>query len=469
MHIFEKANDSNHGRGINTFTQSFVVEADIPASDRSIELLAGLGHAVNHLRKLPHDVRLFGIAEIKAVRSANRSRAGTCHFARSFSDRVHRSQARVEITPSPIPVERHRQPAFRSLDANHARIPGAGRVNRIGLHHVIVLLPHPALRADVGTGEQSFELRREIAAFREVNVRRHLALDRWFPASERTLIDRRIIGQRGIRNLRDNFAVLQHAHLRIARNAANFDRIQAPLLKYAEYLVFAPFLRDQQHALLRLAQHDLVRSHARFALRNAIQFNLNAGAAARAHFARGACEAGRAHILNSDNGARLHGFKASLEQQLFKERIPHLHIGPLGLRSLTELFARHGCAVDTVASGLGAHINDRITLARGTRVKNLIAPHQPKRESIHQRIAGVAGLKFDFATKVRNAKTVPIRCDTADHALHHRMILVNFSLSRQSPCGDGRPRPSSRAQLGCRLNRPKPQRVHHRNRPAPPS
>src|ERR1019366_6958015 len=137
--------DSNHGRGINAFAQSFVVEADIPASDRSIEFLTGLGDAVNHLRELPHDVRLFWVAKVKAIRSADRSRSGASHFARSFGHRVHRPQTRIEITPPTIPVERHSKSTFRALDANHARIPRAGRVDRIGLHHVIVLLPHPAL------------------------------------------------------------------------------------------------------------------------------------------------------------------------------------------------------------------------------------------------------------------------------------------------------------------------------------
>src|ERR1039458_9113818 len=127
----------------------------------------------------------------------------------------------------------------------------------------------------------------------------------------------------------------------------------------------APLLRDQQHALLRLAQHDFVRSHARFALGNAIQFDLNAGTAARAHLASGAREPGGAHVLNAYNGASLHGFKAGLKQKFFKERVTDLHVGALRLRPFAKLFARHGCAVDPIAPGLGANINDRITLPGG--------------------------------------------------------------------------------------------------------
>ena len=63
---------------------------------------------------------------------------------------------------------------------------------------------------------------------------------------------------------------------------ADLDGVESPLLEDAEDLVFAAFLRYQQHALLRLAQHDLVRSHAGLALGKAFEFDLDAFAAARA-------------------------------------------------------------------------------------------------------------------------------------------------------------------------------------------
>ncbi len=78
------------------------------------QFLAGPGHAVDDLRELPHDVRLFGIAEIQAVRRADRNRAGTSHIARSFCHRVHGAQARIEVTPASVAVERHGQAALRT-------------------------------------------------------------------------------------------------------------------------------------------------------------------------------------------------------------------------------------------------------------------------------------------------------------------------------------------------------------------
>src|SRR6266404_9198280 len=289
---------------------------------------------------------------------------------------------------------------------------------------------------------------------------RHLPLNGRLPARKWALINRSVVGERGIGNFRDHLTVFEHAHLRIGGDPADFHRIQSPLLKDAEDLFFAALLRDQQHALLRLAEHDLVRSHASFALRDAVEFDFDTGAATRAHLAGRAGQPGSAHVLYSNDGAGLHRFQAGFKQQFLEERISNLNIRPLRFRPFAELLARHGGAVDTVASGLGAYINYGIPLARSASVKNLVAADQAESKRVHQGIAGVTGLELHLAAKVRNAETVGVRSDARDHALHNRVILVNFRLRR-----DSRPRLSSRAQLGICRNGPKPQRVHHRDRP----
>ena len=76
------------------------------------------------------------------------------------------------------------------------------------------------------------------------------------------------------------------------------------------------FLHDDQHALLRFAEHNLVRRHAGFALRNFREIDLHAGAAAAGGFAGRAGQSRRAHVLNA--GDRIGGeqFQARFEQQL---------------------------------------------------------------------------------------------------------------------------------------------------------
>ena len=398
VHVFENPHHPQDGCGINALAQRLVVEADVAAGDGNLKLLAGFGDAIDGLRKLPHDVRLLGIAEIEAIGCAHGSCARTCHFARRLGDGMHRPQPRIEIAPAPIAIERHRQSALRAFNPNHARIARARRFHRVGLHHVIVLLPHPALAADVGACQKLFEIVRKVADSTQLSLFGHLARHGRLPARQRTPVHRRIVGQPLIGNLGHNFAVLEHAQLVAGCNFADFDRIQSPLLENAEDFVFAAFLRYQQHALLRLAEHDFVGGHASFALRHAVEFDLDAHMTARAHLASRTRKSCRAHILNADNGSGLHGFETSFEQQLLQKRIADLHVGTLRLRSLAEFFAGHGGAVNAVASGLGSDIDHRIALTRRARVENLIFTHQSQRERVDQRIARVAGLELRFAT-----------------------------------------------------------------------
>ena len=92
---------------------------------------------------------------------------------------------------------------------------------------------------------------------REIRRRRH-----------RPLVDRRLVGQRAVRNLGDDLAAILHAQHAVVGHLADAHRVQIPLLEDALDLGFAAALDDEQHPLLRLGQHDLVRRHAGLALRH---------------------------------------------------------------------------------------------------------------------------------------------------------------------------------------------------------
>ena len=268
-----------------------------------------------------------------------------------------------------------------------------------------------------------FPVRSEVSA--EPDALRHFARHRRLPALQRTLVDRSVVGERFVGNFGNNFSVLQHAHLAVRGDAADLDRVESPFFENAEDFLLAAFLRHQQHALLRFAQHDFVGRHAGFALGNEVKFDFGSYMAARAHFAGGAGQPGRAHVLNADDGAGLHGFEAGFEQKLFQERVAYLNVGPLGLGGFAEFLAGHGGAVNAVAPGFGSHVNHGIAFARGLGVEDLIAPDQTQSERIHQRVAGVAGLKLGLAAEVGYAKTIAVGGDPADHAFEHGLVLVN--------------------------------------------
>ena len=87
--------------------------------------------------------------------------------------------------------------------------------------------------------------------------------------------------------------------------------------------------------------------------------------------------------MNADDRSSLHGFEASFEQEFLEERIADLHVRALRLRSFAEFFAGHGCAVNAVASSLGANVNYGIAFAGGARVKNFVFANQSHSECIH--------------------------------------------------------------------------------------
>ena len=104
--------------------------------------------------------------------------------------------------------------------------------------------------------------------------------------------------------------------------------------------------------------------------------------------------------------------------------------------------------MDPIAPSLRANVDHRIPHTDGLRIKDLIPPHQPQRKRIQQRIPRVTRLKPRLSTKIRHPKTVPI----PRHAMHHtsRDLVI--------------PPPQRLIRLRL-IQRPKPQRIHHRQRP----
>ena len=76
--------------------------------------------------------------------------------------------------------------------------------------------------------------------------------------------------------------------------------------------MLAAFLRNQQHALLRFAQHDFVSVMpvSRWGTRSS---SISIPTAPATHLAGRAGKACRAHILNAHDGAGFHRFEASFE------------------------------------------------------------------------------------------------------------------------------------------------------------
>ena len=75
----------------------------------------------------------------------------------------------------------------------------------------------------------------------------------------------------------------ENAHEAVVRHFADHGRIEVPLLEDAHHFVFATALGHDEHPLLRLGQHDLVRRHAALAHRDAVEDQADARAGPAGH------------------------------------------------------------------------------------------------------------------------------------------------------------------------------------------
>ena len=113
------------GRGVDVGPAARVVEADVAADDGDVERPAGLGHAVDGLRQLPHDLGVLGVAEVEAVDQGHGPGPGAGHVEGRLGHGHGRARAGGRARTSGVGVGGEGQaPAARR--AGPAR-PGAAR------------------------------------------------------------------------------------------------------------------------------------------------------------------------------------------------------------------------------------------------------------------------------------------------------------------------------------------------------
>ena len=369
--MLEHADHADDRRRIDRAAVGLIVEAHVAAGNRHVERAAGGRDPLDGFRELPHDRRPLGVSEIQAVGRAARPRAGARHVSSRLGDRQHRAAIRVEVTVAAVAVQRQRKRALRPFNADDSGAE-ARHVQRVRAHGVVVLAVHPVLAADRGRAEEHQQRRGVVARLRASRCLRLVSREPFRRTQRveiellhlrqirrrlhRAAIDRRIVGERAVRNVGDNRASILHTQAAIGRDLPDPRCVKIPFLENPLDLLLAPALDDEQHPLLRLGQHDLVRRHAALALWNERDVDLDACAAARSHFRRRAGQPGRAHVLDPDQRVGAHHLQAGFEQELLHERIADLHGRPLFRRFLAELGGRHRRAVDAVAAGLGPDV-----------------------------------------------------------------------------------------------------------------
>ena len=225
------------------------------------------------------------------------------------------------------------------------------------------------------------------------------------------------------------------------RRFTDNGEIEPPFAEDRFGLFFLLGLEHHEHALLALRQHHLVGAHAGLAARHPIEIERHPEIAFGAHLYGRTGQPGRAHVLDGDDAALGHDLETGFEQQLFREWIADLHGRPLLFGVGAELGRCHGGAVNAVAAGLRAEIDDRHADARSRGVENLVGLGEADRHGIDQDVAVVAAVEAHFAADRRHTEGIAVAADASDHARDQTARLgMTWVAERQRIEAGDRPR-----------------------------
>ncbi len=254
----------------------------------------------------------------------------------------------------------------------------------------------------------------------------------------RPVVERRLVAELLDRQVGLELAAVPHHEAQRVRRAADHREVEPPAAEHRLRLFALGGIEHHEHALLALRQQHLVGAHAGLAARHGVEVELDAQVTFRPHLHRRGGEAGGAHVLDRHDGAGLHQLEAGFQQQLLCERVADLHGGALFLGVGLKGGGRHGGAVDAVAAGLGAEIDDRVTDAGRLGGEDLVGARDADRHGVDQDVAVVAGVEVGGAADRRHPETVAVAAD-AGHDAGHEMAgarVVGRAEAQQVEAGD---------------------------------
>ena len=151
-HIVNQPHRANGRRRQDRGPVGFIVERDIARHDRHIERRAGRADAFDRADELPHDLRLFGVAEIEVVSRCQRLGSDSSQVAPDFSNGLFAAFERIGFDIARCYVGARGNGFCGAVDADHGGI-STRSCSSIRLDQVVILMPDPALGAHVGCAD----------------------------------------------------------------------------------------------------------------------------------------------------------------------------------------------------------------------------------------------------------------------------------------------------------------------------
>ena len=118
---------------------------------------------------------------------------------------------------------------------------------------------------------------------------------------------------------------------------------------------------------------------------------------------------------------------------------PTCTVGRFSSRLVVEFGRRHGRAVDAVAAGLGADIDDGHADALGGRVEDLVGLGEADAHGVDEDVAVVARVEIGLAADGRHADAIAVAADAGDDAVDEmaRLGMVGRAEAQRVQVGDG--------------------------------
>ncbi len=413
--VLEQADHADRRRRRDRAAVGLVVEGDVAGDDRDLQGAAGVGDSAHRGLELAHDLRLLGISEVQAVGDRERPRSDAGDRARRLRDGQRRAAVGIESAEEGIDVALQGQGLRGSLDP-HDRGVAPGTLDRVRADHVVVLRPDPGLLGHVRAGEDAAQAVAVIRRLRLVRPRRRGGRR---GSGSRAVVERRLARERLGRQIGHDLAFEEEDDAAGAGHRPDLGGFEVPLAEDLEDAAEPVAPGDEEHPLLGLRQHDLVGRHARFADGNLREVELDPASGPSRHLECRGGQAGRAHVLDPDDGVGLEELEARLQQELLRERIAHLHGRLLLFRLVADEFLRgHRGAVDSVAPGPGAHVDDGIAGPFRAAEEDPVPADDPDVHHVDEDVAVEAGVERRLSADRRDPHAVAVAGDPANDPVH---------------------------------------------------
>ena len=199
--------------------------------------------------------------------------------------------------------------------------------------------------------------------------------------------------------------------------------MQVPALEHLLQRSHIARLRHDEHPLLRLTEHHLVRGHSRLATRGAGHVDLDAATAAMGQFSGAAAEPGRAEVLHGDD-ARIAGkLEAGLHEALLEKWIADLDRGAARRAARIEHHRREARAVDPVATGVGANEQHEVAGSARLRADHPALLDDADAHRVDEAVRPVRLVEIQLAADSRNADAVAVTTDARDDAVEKMALM----------------------------------------------